>query len=424
MKILHIAPLLAGIAAGGLSAQEAPKVPGAAPVPTKYAKDAARCMASRLIGCEIKNTKSESLGEIQDIVLDNGDHRIAYAVVAFGGFLGMGEKYFALPWRLIEVSQLGTDEKPRATLGLDRAALKKAPGFDKAKWPDMADAGWAAQVDKYYRTRTTKAKPDGESEDNGERGRDGADRKPLSGRIVHRRMSKLIGMDVVDGNGKELADVEDFVIDTKNATIDGALLSFGGVLGVGESLVLVASPALTLDRKKNVFVWPSTQELLESMALADNKVPALNDNQWHIRSMELCEKARLEQPANGDVIVADASGKKSVPYADVYDLSKVETVKGTIGTIGSVRIGDRQEERVRLRIRTTAGRQVIVYAAPATYSDQQALKLRTGKNVEVTGSPARYGSQTVLVAGSISSDGMSVKLRDDKGKVTWSKSKE
>ena len=108
-----------------------------------------------------------------------------------------------------------------------------------------------------------------------------------------------------------------------------------------------------------------------------------------------------------------------MPFADSYDVDDVETIEGTITTIGSVRVGDRDEQRVRLRVLIEDGREVIVHAAPATFEDQQMLGLHAGTAVEITGSPARYGSQTVLVAGSIKVDGKTARLRDDKGAVTW-----
>lgn len=420
-----MAPLLVSVAASFISAQETPRKAGSVPAALEAGtRGAARCKASQLIGCAITNSKNENLGEIQDIVLDSGNQRIAYAVVAFGGFLGMGEKYFAMPWRCIEVVQRGTDDAPRATLGLDQETLKAAPGFDKSKWPDMANPTWALQVDDYYRARSEKARPDGVAEPKGSGvdGKSGVDRAPASKTFVHRRLSKLIGMNVVDVQHKNLAEIEDLVVDTKFATIDGALLSFGGTLGMGEKFVLVASEVLTLNHEKDVFVFACTKAGLETMALPEGKCPALNNDEWRTSCLEHCAKVRAGlEVANGDVIIVDASGVTPVHFADSYDLKKVETVKGTITTIGSVRVGDLKEERIRLRLRTADGRQLIVYAAPATWQDQQALGLRSGKTVEVTGSPAKYGSQTVLVAGSLAVDGKSAKLRDDLGQPTWTK---
>ena len=427
MLVNHVlkASLLVSVAASVLMAQEPPRkdTPVSA-AGESHLRGSLRCKASQLIGCSITNTKNENLGEIQEIVFDSGNHRIAYAVVAFGGFLGMGEKYFAMPWRLIEVVQRGADDAPRATLGLDNETLKAAPGFDKGQWPDMADATWSKQVDDYYRLRKEAALPAdaGQPKGSGADGKSGVDRAPGSKAFFHRRLGNLIGMNVVDVQRKKLADVEDLIVDTKHATVDGVLLSFGGTLGIGEDLALVPTEALKLDPEKKVFVFAAAKPGLQAMLLTDGKLPPLYNDEWLTRSRALNAKAsKAIASTDGDVIAADASTSKSVPYADSYDLKKVETVKGTITTIGSVRVGDSQEERVRLRLRTTEGREMIVYAAPEGFAEQQSLGLRAGKVVEITGAPATYGSQTVLIAGSIVADGKTATLRDDQGRMTWTK---
>jgi hypothetical protein len=72
--------------------------------------------------------------------------RIAYAVLSFGGFLGMGDKLFAIPWNALA---LDTVEK-RFILNVDKERLKGAPGFDKENWPNMADHAWGAKVFTYH----------------------------------------------------------------------------------------------------------------------------------------------------------------------------------------------------------------------------------------------------------------------------------
>ena len=54
--------------------------------------------ADTLIGEDVYNTKDEDLGDIKEIMLDMNNGKIAYAVLSFGGFLGMGDKLFAVPW--------------------------------------------------------------------------------------------------------------------------------------------------------------------------------------------------------------------------------------------------------------------------------------------------------------------------------------
>ena len=380
--------------------------------------------ASSIIGTNVVNGKDESLGDIKEVVIDPNTGKVAYAVVSFGGFLGMGEKYFAMPWRLIEVRRRGAEDKPRAMLGLDKDVLKAAPGFDKANWPDMANASWAQQVDDYYRLRSETARPEGAAEPKGSApdGTRGVDHAPGSKAFAHRRLSQLIGMDVVDQQHKKLADVEDLVVDSGRATIDGALLSFGGTLGMGESLVLVPADAMTLDHAKGVFVFPCTRADLDGMALQGGKLPALDNDAWLTKGREQCAKvAKGQVVVNGDVVAVDASGTYAVQYADSYDVAKTETLNGTIATIGSVRVGDAKEVRARWRVRASDGREVIVYAAPTAFSEQHSLGLRVGSVVEITGSPAKYGNQTVLVAGSVKTDGKTATLRDEKGRAVWLK---
>lgn len=104
--------------------------------------------ASTIEGDDVYNLRDEKLGTIQDIMLDMQGGKIRYAVLSSGGFLGMGDRLFAIPW-----SALKSDtEHKRFTLDVDMERLKDAPGFDKDNWPDWSDATWSASVDSYYQT--------------------------------------------------------------------------------------------------------------------------------------------------------------------------------------------------------------------------------------------------------------------------------
>ncbi len=104
-------------------------------------------MASKLIGEAVINRQHEELGKIHELVVDARDGHLAYAVLSFGGFLGMGNKLFAMPWKAFEFAS--TEHK--LVLNVDKEKLKAAPGFDKdAKWPDFADRTWGASIYNYY----------------------------------------------------------------------------------------------------------------------------------------------------------------------------------------------------------------------------------------------------------------------------------
>jgi sporulation protein YlmC with PRC-barrel domain len=102
--------------------------------------------ASTITGDEVYNMQDEELGTIHDVMLDITEGSIRYAVLSSGGFLGMGDRLFAVPWRALTLDR----ENHRFLLDVDAERLKKAPGFDKDEWPNMADPTWNSTVDSYY----------------------------------------------------------------------------------------------------------------------------------------------------------------------------------------------------------------------------------------------------------------------------------
>jgi len=105
---------------------------------------------SDLIGKVVMNPQNENLGTIKDVTIDPDSGRILYGVLSFGGFLGLGDKYFAIPWSAL---QLAPDAK-NVVLAVDKDRLKNAEGFDKDRWPNMADERWATSVHQFYNRPT------------------------------------------------------------------------------------------------------------------------------------------------------------------------------------------------------------------------------------------------------------------------------
>ncbi len=88
--------------------------------------------ASSIIGDKVHNSQDEHMGEIKDIMVDITTGKIDYYVIEFGGFLGIGIKYFAIPFGLLRVDA----EKKRFLFDQKRELLEKAPGFNLDHWPD------------------------------------------------------------------------------------------------------------------------------------------------------------------------------------------------------------------------------------------------------------------------------------------------
>ena len=103
---------------------------------------------SKVIGNKVVNSSGELLGNLKELVLDLEDERIAYAVLSFGGFIGLGDKLFAIPWEALILNP----KDHTFILNVEKEVLEKAPGFDKDHWPDDAEyeAGWLLDIYEYY----------------------------------------------------------------------------------------------------------------------------------------------------------------------------------------------------------------------------------------------------------------------------------
>ena len=104
--------------------------------------------ADTLIGNDVYNKDGEDLGDIKELMIDMASGKVSYAVLSYGGLLGMGDKLFAVPWSALKLDTVNK----RFTLDALQASLEDAPGFDKDHWPAMADKTWASGVHKFYGT--------------------------------------------------------------------------------------------------------------------------------------------------------------------------------------------------------------------------------------------------------------------------------
>src|SRR5438132_816430 len=91
--------------------------------------------ANDVIGVEVENSHGENLGKIEALMLDKLKGNVVYVVLSFGGFLGMGDKLFAMPWQIFSYNK----NSEKFVISIDKKKLENSPGFDKDHWPDMSD---------------------------------------------------------------------------------------------------------------------------------------------------------------------------------------------------------------------------------------------------------------------------------------------
>jgi sporulation protein YlmC with PRC-barrel domain len=94
--------------------------------------------AGEFLKMNVRNPQNEKLGAIEEIVIDMSSGRVLYAVLGAGGFLGIGEKLFAIPVNAFTIDTAGKE----LVLQADKERLKQAQGFDKGSWPTTASRDW------------------------------------------------------------------------------------------------------------------------------------------------------------------------------------------------------------------------------------------------------------------------------------------
>ena len=102
--------------------------------------------SDKVVGTAVYDLRGNHLGSVYSLMVDKISGQVAYAVMSFGGFLGIGENYHPLPWRLLkyDIRQGGY------VVDLDRGRLEGAPSYTASSLPNWADRNYGQRVDEYY----------------------------------------------------------------------------------------------------------------------------------------------------------------------------------------------------------------------------------------------------------------------------------
>lgn len=106
--------------------------------------------STKVIGARVENLQGESLGKIESLMLDLSQGRILYAVLSFGGFLGVGDKLFPVPTESLMFRYDDDGDIDKVLFDIDKERLKSAPGYERDHLPSNADRSFAASVYTHY----------------------------------------------------------------------------------------------------------------------------------------------------------------------------------------------------------------------------------------------------------------------------------
>jgi len=256
-----------------------PQTPPPAVTKQELKKEVPFChKATDIVGADVKNPKGENLGKVEELVIEPMSGSIDYAVISFGGFLGMGDKFFAVPFSLLKAPEVQEGDKlAHFTFDVEKSRLEKAPGFDKNNWPDVASPTWSQEIDRYYNTsKAAPAKAEGDELNppaSGKTDPDKAVAANASTKLV--KASELIGKNVENPQNDKLGDVKELVLDPRRSRISYFVMKSGGFLGMGDKLFAIPWQAVKFDLKdKNLRL------VLNANKERFTKAPEYKDKEW------------------------------------------------------------------------------------------------------------------------------------------------
>ena len=220
---------------------------------------------STIIGRAVENPHGNELGQISDVMIEATTGNVAYAVLTSGGFVGLGGKLFAIPWRALQ--------QPTSTkafrLDMTEEQLKQAPGFDKDQWPDLEDRHWGDTVHAYYGQppywgQQLPPKTSREAEEQ------------VPQRLL--KASHVLKSEVMTPDGQWLGDIEEVVIDAAVGKVAYAVLSAREKwLGLGEEWFAIPWHTLQQSAGLGTFTLDVDKETLQ-------KSPGFDKDNWPNRA--------------------------------------------------------------------------------------------------------------------------------------------
>lgn len=432
--------------------------------------------AKDLIGVKVLNEKEERLGTVEEIVLTPNRDAISYVVLSHGGVLGVGDKFFAVPWSQFSFKPVepGETEKENVLVlsHVSKAALEAATGFDKNHWPATASANWLgiergavrgpdmrrdfdyerhpdetpsgdiaarapAEEGAYTAPGTpgyrepVAAEPRADREESARAVAPGrgtgvhADRR----NIEHRRLSKLFGMTIRNLQDEDLGKLDNAVIDVHQGQVAYGILSMrSGFLGLNKDLVAVPWSSLDITSQPGLARLDADKQTLAAIAFDEDNFPNLEDMQYSRQLYERFHATPYWETLGfvpGDTEHRDSSAwKEGSGYGTMSHPSGVKTIHGAVESVGTFRLeGPAMEgaalEGLSLRVKTDEGKTVTVHVGPRAYLDRQNITFQSGDQVTVIGSPAKVAGGDVMVASQIKTADKTLNLRTKEGKPLW-----
>jgi sporulation protein YlmC with PRC-barrel domain len=235
--------------------------------------------AGTIKGDKVVNIDGDDIGKIEELMIDLHDGRVAYAVLSFGGFLGMGDKLFAIPWQALSLRV----HKRAFALNISKDVLERAKGFDRDNLPLTRDelSGTYTYYGYQPHWQTIVTEPTGIPGDTE------SERMARTGNATSRdnpdflSASTIKGTKVVNMAGEDLGKIEELMIDLEDGRVAYTVLSSGGgFLGMGSKLFAFPWQAFRPKLQDHTFLLDIPKDVLKKAEGFDKDNWPATNREW------------------------------------------------------------------------------------------------------------------------------------------------
>ena len=376
--------------------------------------------ASNVLHTRVKDPQGTTLGRVHDIVLAPDLKSVSYVAVSRGGILGLGTSLYAVPWSALSPSVNGTYVLP-----VTEQQFQQSRGFSQDNWPSAPSVGWTAQSqESLYGEPAAQA-----------------------GNISARRFTRLRGTEVKGSQGAHVGDVKDLVIATNTGQIAYTILSYGGILGLGQKYAAVPENAITLEPALGIARVDAPKAVVRANSFTPNRWPALSNASYaqqlaaaygvapstalaYVPPEGIAVAAAPKTPARPRTRAPSAPGVTTpatvapptpAELTGTFNPSKTTTINGTVIDQGKFQLTPSGQQMLWMRVRTSNGQTVLVDLGPRNYISTQDFYVVPGDEIRLSGSEvsATTPGKQVFLPTQAMYNGHTLKLRSENGTPLW-----
>lgn len=372
--------------------------------------------AEEVIGTNIHNIQGDTIGEVEELILDASRRTVEYVVIEADG------KLYPVPWTALGK---GTESY---TLDITSDRLSGAPTVSSLQPGQFIRPDLRQQSHDFYSAQITAVQDKNIGEKAADWVKDTAESLTGQPQPVLHSTNSILGYDVQDAQGTTLGELDDVVFDVRQGNLAYGLITFGGILGIGQKTAAVPWEAVDIRTSQQIVRLHGSEQTLQASVLKDGDIQWLSEpafaQQVHT---EFDQEPYWEVfgfvPPAGTPSTAPAgtstAWQTDSAYNRNFDPAAIEMIVGTVKKVDSFTPEKGAQAGLKLKIETEQGRTETVYAGPRQHYLRQEVRFRKGDQVAVTGAKASIDGKNVVLASQINKGQETFQIRDSQGKPAW-----